>query len=287
MKNIPRIRIAWNLWKERIPVERIARRTGVHRATVYRWIPRFRRLGLKRTIKHYKNCKKRKRKKRKVTGWVKAKVYEIREERRNCCGEKIQYFLRREEGISLSVKTIYRVLNEKYKLRKEYKRGGKYGEVPKAKKEREVIQTDTVDFGKVYAFNYIDIYTRQAFVDLEVDLESESGKASLEEAIKVLGRIELLQSDGGPEYKKEFKKVVSRYTNKYRVSRPYKKNEQSYIESFNRSLRKECLGWRKYDIKDLPKMKKRVKEYLKYYNSVRPHLGLGMKIPNEVATCRI
>ncbi|MBU0975200.1 integrase core domain-containing protein [Patescibacteria group bacterium] len=287
MRNIAKIRIAWNLWKERVPIERMAKRVKVHRATVYRWIPRFRRLGLRRTIEYYRSCKKRSRRKRKVTGRVKAKVYEIREEKRNCCREKIQYFLRKEERIHLSVKTIYRILNEKYELRKKYKRGRKHGEVPKAEKEREVIQTDTIDFGEVYAFNYIDIYTRQAYVDLEVDLESESGKASLEEAVKVFGKIELLQSDGGPEYKKEFRKVVGKYTDKYRVSRPYKKNEQSYIESFNRSLRKECLGWGKYNIKDLPNMKERVKEYLKYYNNERPHLRLGMQIPNEIATCRI
>jgi transposase len=287
MKNITKIKIAWNLWRERISIERIAKRIKVHRSTVYRWIPRFRRLGINRTIKYYKNCKKRERKKRKVTGWIKAKVYEIREAKRQCCGEKIKYYLMKEEGINLSVKTIYRILNEKYKLRKKYKKGRKYGEVPKAKGEREVIQTDTVDFGEVYAFNYIDIYTRQAFVDLEVDLESESGKVSLEEASKVFGRIRLLQSDGGPEYKKAFKKVIKRYADRYRVSRPYKKNEQSFIESFNRSLRKECLGWRKYKRIEIPEMKKRVKDYMKYYNSERPHLGLGMKIPNEVANCRI
>lgn len=287
MKNISEIYIAWNLWKEEIQVERIARRLNIHRATVYRWISKFRRIGLRRTIKHYKNCKKRERKKRKVTGWVKAKVYEIREIKRQCCGEKIRYYLKKEEGINLSVKTIYRILNQKYELRSKYKKGKKYGEVPKAIRERDVIQTDTMDFGEVYAFNYIDIYTRQAFVDLEADLESESGKVSLEEAAKIFGEMELLQSDGGPEYKKEFLRVVKRYTNRYRVSRPYKKNEQSYIESFNRSLRKECLGWRKYRIKELPDMKKRVKDYLKYYNNERVHLGLGLKIPNEVAICRI
>ncbi|MBU0976560.1 MAG: integrase core domain-containing protein [Patescibacteria group bacterium] len=227
------------------------------------------------------------RKKRKVTGWVKAKVYEIREDNNNCCGEKIKHYLKEQEGIVLSIKTIYRILNEKYKLRKRYKKISRYGEVPKAEKEREVIQADSMDFGDVYAFNYIDIYTRQAYVDLEVDLESESGKISLEEAMKMFKRTGILQSDGGPEYKGEFRKAVNKYADRYRVSRPYKKNEQSFIESFNRSLRKECLGWKKYKIGDLPDMIRKVKEYLIYYNNKRVHLGLGLKTPNEVATCRI
>ena len=286
MKNIPKIEIAWNLWKEGIPPSNIAKRVIVHRATVYRWIPKFRHIGLQRTLEYYQQCKKRPRKKR-INGKIKALVIEVRKEKRNCCGEKIKYFLKKEHGITISVKSIYRILGEQYKLRKRYKNNVTYGEVPKAEKDREVVQTDTVDFGDVYAYTYIDIHTRQAFVDIEVDLESGSGKVSLEEAGKVFGRMKLLQSDGGPEFKKEFRKVVLNYADKYRVSRPYKKNEQSYIESFNRSLRKECLGWRKYKISEVPKVKRRVKEYLIYYNNERPHLGLNMGIPNEIATCRI
>ena len=57
---------------------------------------------------------------------------------------------------------------------------------------------------------------------------------------------DLLQTGGGPEFKAEFRQNVFRFANRFRVARPYKKNEQSYIESFNRSLRKECLGWGKY-----------------------------------------
>jgi len=34
-------------------------------------------------------------------------------------------------------------------------------------------------------------------------------------------------------------------------------------------------------------MKEKVKEYLNFYNNKRPHLGLGMKVPNDVAVCRI
>ncbi|MDD3648111.1 MAG: integrase core domain-containing protein [Candidatus Dojkabacteria bacterium] len=81
-----------------------------------------------------------------------------------------------------------------------------------------------------------------------------------------------MQSDGGPEFKKEFRKVVLNYADKYRASRTYKKNEQSFTGRFNRSLRKECLGWRKYRISEVPEVKKCVKEYLIYYNNERPHL---------------
>jgi len=77
------------------------------------------------------------------------------------------------------------------------------------------------------------------------------------------------------------------FAQEHRVSRAYKKNEQSFIESFNRTLRKECLGWRKYKIKEMGNMKEKVNKFLEFYNNERPHLGLGMKIPNDVAVCRI
>jgi len=237
-------------------------------------------------MKYYQECKKRKRKKR-INGWIKANIYEIREEYRNCCGEKIKCYLYNQIGIKVLVKTIYRVLGEKYRLRKSFKPPKIYGEVPKAKKEREVIQADTVDFGEVYAYTYVDTYTRQALVDLELGLEAEDGYASMTVVKERMKRIKLLQVDGGSEFKGIFNKRVSEIADGLRVSRPYKKNEQSYIESFNRSLRKECLGWRKYKRRELPMMKVLVKEYMKYYNNERVHLGLGLRIPNEVATCRI
>lgn len=280
-----KIYVAWNLWQEGVKPTRIAERIGVHRATVYRWIRRFKYCGLRRTIKAYENAKKGRRRKR-VTVETKIKIYEIRKKYANCCGKKIKYYLEKEEVIKVSVSTIYRVLRKKYKLSGRYKKR-KYGEAPKGKVEREVIQADTVDFGEIYAYTYIDTYTRQAVVDLELGLESEDGYASLTVAGKKFGRMELIQSDGGSEYEGEFRKHVLEYADKHRVSRPYKKNEQSFIESFNRTLRKECLGWRKYSWKELRVMKEKVREYMDFYNNRRPHLGLDMKIPNEVAVCRI
>ena len=286
MKNITKINICWNLWKEKIKPKKIHKRLEVDRSTVYRWIKSFKRRGYRGTIKHYQNCKKKEKKKVKTNAVTKRRIWELREKHYHCCGEKIRYWMKKEYDIKISVKTIYKILGEKYDLRRRYKKY-KYGEAPKGKYERDVIQTDTVDFGEIYAYTYVDTYTRQAFVDLELDLESESGKASLQEAGRVYGQINLIQSDGGPEFKKEFQKVVKKYANKHRVSRPYKKNEQSFIESFNRTLRKECLGWKKYRIKELPKMKIMLEKWLGYYNNERPHISLGMKTPNDVATCRI
>lgn len=285
MSNIAHIQTCWNLQREKVKPTIIAKGLGVHKATVYRWMDSFKRRGYKRTINHYKNCKKHTRKK-KITRETRLKIFELRKRHYNCCGEKIQFYLKKETGVRVSVPSIYRILKTKLEIKNKYK-GRKYGEAPKGKYERDVIQTDTVDFGEVYAYTYVDTYTRQAFVDLELGLEAEDGYASLTEAKRIFKTVRLLQNDGGPEFKAEFKEGVSGFAREHRVSRPYKKNEQSYIESFNRTLRKECLGWRKYRTKELSKMKQIVCNWLEYYNNERAHLSLNMSSPNKVAICRI
>ena len=57
------------------------------------------------------------------------------------------------------------------------------------------------------------------------------------------GRVELVQTDGGSEFKGAFAERGPAYCQRYRIARPYKKNEQAFIESFNRTVRKERLGW--------------------------------------------
>ena len=88
------------------------------------------------------------------------------------------------------------------------------------------------------------------------------------------GPVQIIQTDGGPEFKGAFAQLVHQYCTRHRVARPYKKNEQAYIESFNRTLRKECLGWGTYHIEDLPRLIPEVHTFLDRYHYHRPHLGL-------------
>lgn len=51
------------------------------------------------------------------------------------------------------------------------------------------------------------------------------------------------------------------------------------MESFNRTLRKECVGWAKYKLRELEEVQREVRKYLHYYHYRRPHLGLKMRTP--------
>ena len=65
---------------------------------------------------------------------------------------------------------------------------------------------------------------------------SDDGAALLQTALSrcFRGPVEVLQTDGGPECKGAVAQQARAYCDRHRIARPYKKNEQAYIESFNR-----------------------------------------------------
>lgn len=284
MQQLTRITIAWEMYLSKVPKAHIARELGIHRETAHLWIISIQSHpdGLLGFMEDYLNAKKGEREKRKVDGLLKKRIYKLREENRNCCGQKIKEYLFDDYGISLSHTTIYKTLREKYQLRSKWKHNQPRGPIPHAQSPREVIQMDTVDFGQLFAFTGVDIFTKEVSVKLYPSLTAKDGLDFLTFSMSSrFNHTKLLQSDGGPEFKAEFKQHVLEYADRFRVSAPYKKNEQSYIESFNRSLRKECLGWSKYKRSDLPTLEEELSDYLMYYHTKRSHMSLNMLTPNE------
>jgi transposase len=290
MTNETLIVLCWELYEQGIPKVRIAKILGKHRETIHLWIKSINRVGLLGFLDNYKQAKKGERKKRQVDPIVKRWVWEIREREYECCGQKIQYFLVREHGVHISVPKIYEILAEKYVIRSKWKKNKPRGPIPQAVKPRQVIQMDTIDFGELFAFTAIDTFTREADILLAPALTAEYGCKFLNQSMRrrFSGHVNLLQTDGGSEFKAEFKSKVNLFCSRHRIARPYRKNEQSYIESFNRTVRKECLGWQNYRLKDLPECQKMVELFLERYHYHRPHMGLRMRTPlRKEDECRV
>lgn len=286
MNQLTKIALAFELSEQGVPRLHIAKQIGIGRSTLYRWLNGIEHAGdLEMFLDQYLSSKKGERAKRKVDGLLKLKVWNLRD-KYDCCGQKIRYFLNEDYGIDLGVKAIYKILKEKYKLRSKWKKNQKRGPVPKASGKREVIQMDTVDFGEIFAFTGVDIFSKEVDILLAPELTAFYGYQFLKQSMqrRFNSFVDLIQTDGGPEFKDEFKRHVLEYTQRHRIAQPYKKNEQSYIESFNRSLRKECLGWTKYKLKELPILTKEVEDYLLYYHQKRPHISLGMRPPLKETT---
>jgi transposase len=296
MINQTLITIAWELYEQGVPKIKIAQDLGKHRETIILWIQGIDKYGLLGFLERYNSSKKRPREKRQVDAILKRRVWEIRNREMDCCGQKIQYFLREEYNQHLSVPKIYEILKEKYIIRSKWQKNHERGPIPEATRPREVIQMDSLDFGEIYAFTGVDIFTREVDVLMAPRLTGEYGYKFLSRSMdrRFNGFVHLIQTDGGPEFKDEFKINVRNYCDRHRISRPYRKNEQSFIESFNRSLRKECLGWGKYKPNQLTQCQFMVESYLDRYHYHRPHMGkgMGMKPPLinlnlKGADCRI
>ena len=281
--SITKITLAWELFEAGIPKSHIASRIGVQRETVHLWVKDIQNNGLADFLDRYSKAKKGQRVKRQVSPILKRWVWEIREREMDCCGQKIIYFLDKEYGVKLSLAKVYEILAEKYVIKSKWKHNQARGPVPVAAKPREVIQMDSIDFGGIFAFTAVDIFSKEADVILTPELTSSYGEIFLDTCMtrRFNSHSDLIQADGGHEFKDKFKARVYNYTDRFRISRPYKKNEQSYIESFNRTVRKECLGWSKYNPNQIPKLTQLVNQFLDRYHYHRPHLGLGLKPPLE------
>ncbi len=266
--------LAWELYEQGLSKSAIARRLGRHRETIIEWIKAIEQQGLTAFVEASQQACKVPRPARQVDALVKRHIWAVREREHDCCGQKIAYFLEREHGVRLSVPKIYEVLAEKYVLRSKHK-NHKRGPVPVATAARQIVEMDTVDFGGLFAFTAVDIYSREADVLLRPALTAEHGAAFLHRCMRRRFNrfVEVVQTDGGSEFEAEFALEVWRYCGQHRIARPYKKNEQAHIESFNRTLRKECLGWGKFKSEDAVRLFPQVEAFLERYHYHRPHLA--------------
>jgi putative transposase len=65
-------------------------------------------------------------------------------------------------------------------------------------------------------------------------------------------------------------------------SRPGKPTDNAYIETFNGSLRDECLNLHWFET--ITEAKRLIEAWGREYNESRPHMALGNKTPQEYAS---
>ena len=129
----------------------------------------------------------------------------------------------------------------------------------------------------------VDVFTRES-------LAVEAGP-SLKgtDVVKVLNQIrtergvpKMLFCDNGAEFSSQIMDLWA-YQNGVRIdfSRPGKPTDHAYIETFNGTLRAECLDTHWFGT--LAEAKERIEAWRKEYNESRPHRALGERTPKEFA----
>ena len=266
--------VAWNMNKVGSTMDQIVVVVNRDRSTVYRWFERIRLSGIRKFLKDKATAKIR-RPKAKTPEYVIQKIVDIRNEF-GWCGQKIKKELIEMHGISIGLSTIYRYLHARFtKAAVGVKRYNKHQAMVTADRPREVVENDTVDLGGgVYAYTAIDIFTKEPSILMASNLEMATGATAHQFHDNYYGSVITHQSDGGSEFQKLYKEAVLASGAKHRYSRPYKKNEQSHIENFNKSLRSECFPRGEYNQTNIPKLQQQANEYTKHYIHRRWHMGL-------------
>jgi putative transposase len=129
----------------------------------------------------------------------------------------------------------------------------------------------------------VDVFSREA-------LAIEVGKRlRAEDVVSVLNRLvaqrrapRFLFTDNGSEFSG---RLMDMWAYHYKVqidfSRPGKPTDNSFIETFNGSLRDECLNLHWFDT--LAQAKREIEAWRKDYNETRPHMALNDLTPGEFA----
>jgi len=162
---------------------------------------------------------------------------------------------------------------------------------PERMRTTEVNQAWSLDFvadqlsdGRRFrALTIVDVHTRESLA-IEV---GQALKGS--DVVDVLNRLRIerrapkvLFCDNGAEFTSQIMDLWA-YQNGVKIdfSRPGKPTDNAYVESFNGTLRAECLDTHWFET--LTEARESIEAWRREYNETRPHRALGERTPNEFA----
>ena len=136
--------------------------------------------------------------------------------------------------------------------------------------------------GFIYCVALIDVYSRfivaQAYSNT---LDSEFCLAMLEQAVKVHGKPEVINTDQGSQFTcKAWVEWVENNGIKVSMDGRGRWADNVYIERFWRTLKNEHIYLHEFD--SVADAKKSISSYIEVYNYKRLHQSLGYKTPAEM-----
>jgi putative transposase len=147
----------------------------------------------------------------------------------------------------------------------------------------DFVADQLADGRRFRALTIVDVFTRES-------LAIEVGQAMKgTDVVEVLNRLrfqrcapKILFCDNGAEFTSQIMDLWA-YQNGVKIdfSRPGKPTDNAFVESFNGTLRAECLDTHWFET--LAEAKESIESWRQEYNESRPHRALGEKTPNEFA----
>lgn len=277
----------------RKPAE-VARRFGVYRSTIKRWVDTFLELQKNYEItwhsKHIPTKSSRpKHSPNQVSHDLAFAIIEIRLSTNRCAEVVHQELI--NQGYLVSLSTVKRVIKQSglVKEKSKWARYRKFSKRPKADSPGALVEVDTVHFyhpitkQRYYATTVIDVYTRMAYAKVHKRMSQRASYQTVLEARAKFGfTFTTVQTDNGGEFGKWFQDQLIAHNTNYRHTRVRRPNDNAHIERFNRTLREECLGDYLPARESLQDSQERTNEWLDYYNHDRLHLGLQLITPIQM-----
>jgi putative transposase len=129
----------------------------------------------------------------------------------------------------------------------------------------------------------VDVFTRESLaIEVGQSLKGTDVVEMLNQIRAQRGVPKMLFCDKGSEFSSQIMDLWA-YQNGVRIdfSRPGKPTDNAYIETFNGTLRAECLDTHWFGT--LAEAKERIEAWRREYNESRPHRALGERTPKEFA----
>lgn len=268
--------------KKRLNITQAANKYGVHRTTIFRWLKKAS-YDHREFIETEKSAPKTH--PNKISEEIVEKIVEIRKKTRRCA--KIVHALVTQEGYSVSLSSVERILRRKKLTRKQKSpRGIKYkiDRPNPVEYPGQLVQMDTIhivrsDYSRFYIYTVIDVFSRLAHAYYSTEFRQKTSTFVALQAQKTFGfKFELIQTDNGHEFAQSFQSNLLQKNISLRHSRVRKPNDNAHIERFNRTIQEECFKGLPLNEKYL---NKKIQKYLKYYNNERLHLSLNCLSPRD------
>jgi len=199
----------------------------------------------------------------------------------------------RRESFTDNHKRIYRVYREErlqVPVRKKRKAAMWRGEKPEPSCHRDDrwsmdFMSDQLACGRrIRTLNIVDDHTRECLaIEVDTSLGAHRVCRVLDRLVSMRGHPRRILTDNGPEFAG---KALDRWAYEHCVElqfiQPGKPVQNAFVESFNGTMRNECLN--EHWFLDLEEAKELIEAWRVDYNTERPHSSLGGKTPGEFAT---
>lgn len=261
-------------------IRQVAKYFGFNPSTVCKWVRR----APQGNFYELATRSSRPRSHPQTTDWrVKRKIVDLRLKTKGRCSEVIHQMLL-NENIKVSLNTVKRTLrkNGLIKSRSPWKKYHLSGERPEAVKPGDLVEVDTIHLWlskteRIYVYTLLDVSSRWAYAYATKRISGGETLKFVRQAKKKAGfSFHCVQSDHGPEFSNYFTHMIK---TKHRHIRVRKPNDNAHLERFNRTIQNEFLD---YLPKDVNIINGHLKQYLRYYNQERLHLGINLQTPSQI-----